>query len=276
MLKDIFKDHKAWIIFTYSITVLEFALFAFLPYLLGKAIDSLLADNTEDFVFYIGCSVAGLIVGFVRRRMDTRVFMSIWRIKAIDTINSLIGRGVPTAKLFSRSQLVKRYPDFFEFTIPLMVSATMEIAIASVMICLVVFWTGLIVTGLAILAVASSWLFSLLIRRIENRMQLIRERRDKALSERNMAAVEEEYVHLTKDWIKYSDLDAYCWGVCDLLGIVATVFLTLAVVEADASIGMILASVTYCVKMFERSGFMAYFFNHIQELAVFKEFLEGD
>jgi ABC-type multidrug transport system fused ATPase/permease subunit len=276
MLRDILKDHKGWITFTYILTVLEFAIFALLPYLLGKAVDALLAKDSDSFVFYIGCCVTGLFLGFFRRRMDTRVFMSIWKIRAVSTIESLIDRGVQTPKLFSRSQLVKRYPDFFEFTLPMTVSSVMEIFIAGLMICLVVPLTGLLVSGLCILAIGSSYAFSRLIRCVEDRMQHIREERDNSIAQRDMNGVEEQYEGLKTAWVTRSDLDAYCWGVSDLLGVVAEVILIVAIVNENVTAGTILASVTYCGKMFIRSGFLAYFFNHLQELDVATEFLNAD
>jgi membrane protein implicated in regulation of membrane protease activity len=276
VLKDIFNSHRAWIVFTYVVTVLEFAFFGMLPFLLGRAVDALLTDHTEDFVLYVSCCVTGLVIGFIRRRMDTRVFMNIWRLRAVSSIGGMMDRGVKTTKLFSRVDLVKRYPDFFEFTIPMTVSAVMEIAIASVMIYLVVPWVGLIITALAILAVVSTYLFSRLMRSIEVRMQGVRERRDDALNQRNLDGVANEYVHLQKDWIIRSDLDAYCWGICDLLGILAEVILIVAIVKENVTVGTILASVTYCGKMFIQSGFLAYFFNHIQEIIVADKYLSSN
>ena len=277
MLKEIFKDHKGWIIFTYSVTVLEFVIFGLLPYLLGRAIDALLAEQINDFIIYVGCCVIGLAVGFFRRRMDTRVFMDIWRRKATFVVGGLIDRGISTPKLFSRAELVKLYPDFFEFTVPMAISSVLEIVIASVMICLVVPpWVGLVVTALAVLSVLFAYFFSCVIRSIERRLQKVREKKDDALSNRDLEGVAEEYQCLQKEWVRRSDLDAYCWGVCDLLGIVAIVILIVVITKENFTAGVILASVTYCVKMFIRSGFLAYFFNHIQEIDVANQFLNSD
>ena len=276
MLKEIFKDHKGWIIFTYSVTVLEFVIFGLLPYLLGRAIDALLAEQTNDFMLYIGCCVTGLVIGFFRRRMDTRVFMNIWRRKATFAVGGLIDRGISTPKLFSRAELVKLYPDFFEFTVPMAISSVLEIVIASVMICLVVPWAGLVVTALAVLSVLFAYFFSCVIRVIELRLQKIREKKDDALSNRDLEGITEEYQCLQKEWVSRSDLAAYCWGVCDLLGIVAIVILIVAITKENFTAGVILASVTYCVKMFMRSVFLAYFFNHIQEIDVANQFLNSD
>ena len=73
MIKEIFlkTSYKIWLVYTFL--VVEYFLYACAPWLLGKTIDTVLAGQYYYFILYGSCGVAGLIIGFVRRRLDTRI-----------------------------------------------------------------------------------------------------------------------------------------------------------------------------------------------------------
>lgn len=174
MLFEIFNNNKKWLFVTHTILLVEFTLFALMPWLLGKAVDQLILGDWDTFWFYIGCCSVGVLIGTGRRLLDTRAFTKIWTKAAVKTIQRLIARDVSSPKIMSRRDLVRRYADFYEFTIPQTVSAVIDIIVALVIIGLAigtpVSWIG----GLLMLSFCSSYFWSCKIQKVEQASQKIR------------------------------------------------------------------------------------------------------
>lgn len=266
MLREIFKKNKWWIGFTYCVLLLEFLIFALVPYLLGKAVDGLLQQDYHSFGVYVALSTVGLVIGFFRRRFDTRIFMRIWRDKATDTVKDMNQRGVDSTKVVSRYRLVGTYADFFEFTLPTSISSMMEIAVSLFMIWLVLPWGSLFVLILALLAMLSYYYFSFQIQKTELEIQKLREKTDAAIVAQDMSTIDADFEEMRQKWVKRSDLDAYSWSVNDILAIVAEVAILILVVVNGHSVGTIMSTLTYVYKLFERTGLLSFYFNHVKQI----------
>lgn len=116
MIIEILKENKFKIGFIYSLLIIQYALFALIPFLLGKAIDGLLQKDNTNLIYFLVAEISALFIGFFLKRYDTKVFMEIFAAKAIKAIQILRDKNVLPAKIAARYQLVGNYSDFFEFS----------------------------------------------------------------------------------------------------------------------------------------------------------------
>lgn len=277
MLMQMFKKNKVWISASYLLLVAEFAVFAMMPFFMGKAVDALLANDSWWFNFWLVASLVALLVGFTRRRFDNRVFLRIWANMASDVICRMVKEDRDRTQIVSRSYMVKEFAHFLEFTIPAVVAAVVDIGVSIVM--LWIFAPGLGPWLLLILTVAcvGCYLFSIFINRAEIRCQLGREKIADAIMTSENAEIVKGYEDQRRNYVRLSDLDACNWGLTDVMGILAAVIVVLSVSTIpEITAGVIMANMLYVNKMFEKSCFIAFFFKHYMQVKTFTKFLNGD
>ena len=278
MLGSVFRANRRWIATTYALLGIEFAAFSVMPYLLGKTVDGLLAGRRRYFGIYLACSLGAFVLGVVRRRLDTRVFTGVWVDRSLVSIRRLASGGVSKSYILSRVGLVGTYGNFFETTVPATVSAVVDLVISFAMIWVVVPVTAAIVGLEALLAIASTYVFSFFIQRVERQTQVARERTDARIVADDLSRIEADYAGLRRQYIRRSDIDATCWGVVDLLKIAADATAMLALVRWAAlqptpPVGTILATLMYTARLFEKAGFLSAYFNHLKQIQMVDDIL---
>ena len=275
MLSEIFNNNKKWLCITYTILLVEFTLFALMPWLLGKAVDQLILGDWDTFWFYIGCCSVGVLIGTGRRLLDTRAFTKIWAKAAVKTIQRLIARDVSSPKIMSRRDLVRRYADFYEFTIPQTVSAIIDIIVALVIIGLAigtpVSWIG----GLLMLSFCSSYFWSCKIQKVEQASQKIREEINHHIDDRNEEKMEGAFDAIVTKYIRHSDYDAASWGFTDVMSIAAEIILVMCLIQQEATTGTIMSTITYCWRLFIRANIISWFFMNLKHIEVANDYLNN-
>jgi len=275
MLSELFWNNKWRISISYALLLIEFAVFAFLPFLMGQAVDGIIEGNKERLKFWIGVSAFALVAGFVRRRFDNRAFLRIWSEVASDTINWMIARNVDRTKIVSRSYMVKGFADFLEFTIPAAVSGVVDISVSLVMLWIFLprmsFWLLLLTLG----AVLVCYAFSIYINRLEIICQHGREKIADAIMADDTLGVVRGYEDQRYNFVKYMDLDACNWGVIDIIATAAVVIVVLSS-SGGSTAGIIMANLAYCQKLFEKSCFISSFFKHYKQIKSWAEFLRSE
>lgn len=275
MLKQTFQANRKWIMFTYSVMLAEFMLFAMMPWLLGMAVDGLLEKNHDNFYLYGGLSVVGLFVGIFRRQMDTRVFMGIWKRQAVDTIESMKKREVDGPKIISRYRLVGTFADFFESTVPTAVGAVVDISVAFFMLFAALSWGGLVPFLTAVVAMGVYYRVAKRILVIDRNLQKLKEKTDEKILESG-EPVEPEFDGMRQQWVRRSDMEALSWGLNDLFWVICEVFTVYWLLEGGESIGTVMAAIVYVDRLFSRTSMLAGYFNHQQEIKMVKEVLAED
>lgn len=230
MLKDIFRNHKWSIGITYLIFFVEFGLFAMLPWMLGEAVDHLINHKYGFFIGYIALCTAGLGIGFFRRRLDTRVFIGIWIVYTTKAVANLIEKKIDPAKIASRSSFVKHYSDFFEYTMPVMVSNSVNIIISLVMIFLAAWQAGCVVLVTSLVGLVASYLWACKIQQVEIATQETREEIHGAILTGNIPVIEEGYKEQLKRHVQRSDMEANVWSVIDVLATASDVAIIWALI----------------------------------------------
>jgi ABC-type multidrug transport system fused ATPase/permease subunit len=275
MLRQTFQANRKWILFTYTVMLFEFVLFAMMPWLLGRAVDGLIEKSDTDFYIYGGLSVLGLLVGIFRRQMDTRVFMGIWKRQAVHSIEDMQKREVEGSKIISRYRLVGTFADFFETTVPTAVGAIVDIGVAFFMLFAALEWGGLVPFVTAAIAMGVYYFVAKRILIIDRTLQKLKEKTDEKILETG-EPVEEEFDGMRKEWVKRSDMEALSWGLNDLFWVVCEVFAVYWLLSGGETVGTVMAAIVYVDRLFSRTSMLAGFFNHQQEIKMVKEVLEDD
>ena len=274
MLYNIFWNNKWRIGISYALLLIEFSVFAILPFLMGLAVDGVIAGDKKNFNLWIGVSVFALVAGFTRRRFDNRAFLHIWSKKATEIINGLIAKNVDRTKIVSRSYMVKEFAHFLEFTIPAVVSAIIDISVSLAMLWIFVPSVGFWMLLLAFLAVTTCYVFSIYINRMEIICQHGREKIADSIMIDNTLGVENGYEDQRRSYVRYSDLDASSWGLLDIIATAGLVIVIFSSSECTA--GMVMANLTYCQKLFDKSCFVSHFFKHYKQVNTWTEFLKNE
>ncbi len=273
MLKDIWKENRLRIGFSYFLLVLEFSLFAMLPYFLGRSVDSIVENNYFDFWIYLGACLISLIAGFVRRRFDSRAFLRIWSGKAIDTITRMMMSGMDSTKIVSRSYMVREFAFFFEHTLPAVIQAFIEIGIALTMLWVFTPFVGFINLLLVLFAAVISYLFAVKLMNIEVFCQQQREVINQNIIDGSKEGVVDGYEGQRKNYVRFADWESFSWASVDILGVVAIVIVLTSIVSAHLSPGIIMSNLAYCQKLFDKVMVVAGFFKHYRHLKLCKDFL---
>jgi ABC-type multidrug transport system fused ATPase/permease subunit len=275
MLQQTFQANRKWILFTYTVMLAEFILFALMPWLLGMAVDGLLEKNNNNFYLYGGLSVVGLLVGIFRRQMDTRVFMGIWKRQAVETIENMQNRRVDGPKIISRYRLVGTFADFFESTVPTAVGAVVDIGVAISMLFAALYWGGLIPMMCASVSMFVYYIVAKRILVIDRSLQKLKEKTDEKILDSG-ESVEPEFDEMKKDWVRRSDMEAMSWGLNDLFWVVCEVFTVYWLLDSGESVGTVMAAIVYVDRLFSRTSMLSGYFNHQQEIRMVKEVLAED
>jgi hypothetical protein len=273
MVASLFAQYKGRILATYALLLFEMFLFALLPFLLGKAVDSLLLDHYRNFFIYLSASAAGLALGYGRRCFDTRCFTRIWASKSVKCIDTLMRHGVDSTKIVSRSHMLADYTNFFEYTIPQAATAVSGVVVSLVMLWIFVPETAGVVLVLALTSILVSYRISHLNKRCETQIQRLLEEVNTSIEDTDAAGVNKGYQDMNARYIRLSDLDALNWGVNDVLKVVAEVLVILSCVRGGQSVGTITTTITYTYTLFAQSGLLSVFLNQLQILEMNNRFL---
>jgi len=275
MIRRIFHQNWVWIVAVYGILLFELIIIGLLPYLLGKAVDAVLAEEYRDFWLYLAALIIGLIVGVSRRAFDTRAFMKVWCNAAIETVRKLVDSGMKTTTIINRSDLVYRYVGFFENTIPRTTHCFVDIIISLIMIWIVIPWTGCAVTGLTVITITTSYYLACWEKRVDVRIQASREKINHAIEHKRDANIKTGYHELRKHQVRLSDIDSINWGIVDVAEVTSKVLIIFALAQQGHTVGTIMATITYGLRLFMKIGMLTYSFMEIKEIEVANDLTQG-
>lgn len=276
MIKQILLRAQKNLWVTYVLLVVEFIFAAILPWLLGKAIDSGLKHHHEMLGVYVACAFVGLVVGFTRRRFDTRVFSKICSELSIQTMTSLFDRKVPVSKITARTNNVKKFTDFFEHFVPQFVRSVIYIITA---FCILYSTMGLwsfVILFIMFGSLGASFVFANKIEKVIHEDQKTNEIREHFILEKQPSRVELCYIVLQKLLVKRSDLEAMNWGVVDVCCIACELIAIIILINSVSTAGEITSTLMYVNSLCGYFSSFSYSFMYMKELKVAKEFIEKD
>lgn len=268
MLKQIFMSNKGRISFSYLVLAAENVTFAMCPWLFGKAVDGLVADDYEAFRFYMLVISVAIIVGSFRRVADTRIFGRIWEKVTTGIIVEMIDKGSDKNKTMVAAGLAPQYVNFLEWHLPNGMRGLIYCAVSLTM--LVTSTTG---PGIWMVVFAVSVLISadfVARKQAEHEGHRIDACEDttRGINESDSDLVVTAYSKRIHHYIKKSDWEAAGWCFSDVLSIAAEALVVISLVKSGATVGVILATTVYVGRLFGSMNTLTFFISMCRDIGI--------
>ncbi len=229
---------------TWSLTLLETALWVILPLLLGFTIDGLLE---RDFgPFWQMCLILGLlvVVAVLRQLIDTRIFGTM-RVELSQVLADR-NKGLSVSALNARVLMARELVDYLEQEMPILMAAVVQL-VASVVILFTYHWAlalSAIVAGGGMLFIYGK--FHGRFFRLNRAINARAEKQVRILETRTGPAFG-RHLRLLRHWeVRLSDTEALVYGLIYAVLMLLVVFnLGFTALVMAASAGAIFAIVTY-------------------------------
>lgn len=264
MIKEILKENKLQIAFIYSLLIIQYMLFAMMPYLLGKAIDDLLQKDNFGLLKLLIAEISALFLGFFLKRYDTKVFMKIFCDKAIKAVQILRDKNILPSKIAARYQLVGFYSDFFEYSLPQIINAFIGAGTALFMLYITDHKIGMIASLLFLFMILVNKIYSFKTQKVDLDIQNNKESVNHTLIEN--LEYKPHLISLSSNYVKKSNLDAANFFFNDSLSIIMHVSIMLMLVYTNPSVGAITSTLLYVDKLYGVTYNIFYFFMFMRSI----------
>ncbi len=235
---------------TWVLTLLETAMLAVLPLLIGRSIDGLLAGELTPFYWLLGAMGALLVLAIVRRVYDTRAYGTM-RVKFGEaTVQKAKGESVSAVN--ARLDMSRELVDFLEQEAPIVMAASIQVVVSIAVLysfhgIFAATAGGATIAILLIYAVSSGRFFNLnrlLNQQVEQQVTVL-----EAGERRPIAA---HLSALRRCEVRISDTEAAVYGLMIAVLLAMLSFnLWYAAAQSGASPGQIFSIVTYSYELLE-------------------------
>jgi ABC-type multidrug transport system fused ATPase/permease subunit len=142
-LLGIAKTYPGKLAITFSLVVLENALFLAYPLFAGFAVDAIVRGDKYQALLYAVVVLGFWVVGSARRAVDTRTFTAIYADIAVPVILGQRRLEQSTSTAAARVVLAREFVDFFERLVPTIATAVISLFGAATMLLALEPWVGL-------------------------------------------------------------------------------------------------------------------------------------
>jgi hypothetical protein len=246
MIKSVFlqASYKLW--FVYTILVVEYILYALMPWLLGKSIDSLIQGTYFYFVLYGIAGFFGLVIGIFRRRLDTRIFSNVSLNMTKFFLTKMFDLNLCSSKILVRIKKISMFTNFAEYTIPSVVKSTIYIGVSFACLLSTIGLWSVLLFAIMTMTILTSYLFASKIEKHIDNAQIIEEKKEKCVIERREQQAANFCQESTKIDIKVSDIQAANWGVVDFCCLICELCaLLILTLTRTSTVGEIMSSLVY-------------------------------
>ena len=243
-LAGIWQTYRLKITGTLSLLTAERMLGVAVPFVLGLAINDLIAGSMRGIWLLVGLEVAALLIGTLRRLYDTRVYAGIYTDIADRTAQRL---DIDVSRRAARLGLARELVDFFEWELPELFAALIGILGAFAMLIYMLPLIGgmSIVVGLVvftIFVISRGRMFNLnklLNNELERQVTMLESKRDFS-RRRHLSRLARWRIHL-------SDLEATNFAIAELFLSALIIGAVVVTVRAGLTVGEVFAVMTYLI-----------------------------
>lgn len=278
MFRKISKRFKNQLWYTYILLVFEFTCQSITPWLLGKAIDSLLQKQNEMFFLYVLCCITGLIVGTSRRIYDTKVFTGILRDTSIDVTKDMFERDIEPSKIPVRISRLARFTEFFEYNLPQYVKSFVQIIVSSIVLFSNIhhfIWIIALIMSVSLLcSYHASQKSCNILKQLQTQDEI---KQTSIINKRPLEEINESFFKIQKFHVNKSNIDALNWSVYDVCCILCELLALYVLASSpQTTAGQITASLMYISSFTGHFSVFTYAFVAIKELKVTEASLEQE
>ena len=244
----IWLTYKARILATMSLLTMERLCAVAVPFVLGIAINDLIAGSYRGVWMLAGLEVAVLGIGTFRRLYDTRVYAGIYT----DIADRVAKKTTtPVTRRAARLQLGRELVDFFEWELPQLVASIIGILGAFVMLLYLLPTIGAIsvaaATLIGIVFVTSRRRMFGLNKLLNNELE-----RQVTMLEKDTAFSRRMHLGRLARWrIHLSDLEAANFALAELLLSALIISAVVITIKTGMSVGEVFAVLTYLIDLAE-------------------------
>lgn len=247
--RAVLRRYKFGIAATLILLAAENLLNVLEPYILGKAIDGLIAGSHRGLFIFISLAGLALSIGTARRLYDTRLYGRIYRETAAETVDRECAADAPVARMAARAGFVYEFTQFFELYLPAALMSAFTLAGSVAML-------GIISPRLLAATLAAGAVAALTFYFSRNRIHLLNaslndemERQVDILERRNRAQTTQHFSSIVSWRILLSDLEAKNFGVIFAATIALTAAAAFILIKVEnASEGEVFAALTYVLQ----------------------------
>jgi hypothetical protein len=247
-LSGIWLTYRGKIASTMTMLTAERLFAIAVPFVLGLAINDLLAGSYRGIAILGALELLVLGIGTIRRLYDTRVYAGIYTDIADRTAQRT---NLPVSKRAARLQLGRELVDFFEWELPQLVAALIGIVGSFAMLLFMLPVIG----GVSVaIAAAIGFVFIASKNRMFGLNKLLNNELERQVSMLESGSDFSRRMHLGRlaRWrIHLSDLEAANFAFAELLLAVLIVGAVVVTIETGISVGEVFAILTYLIDLAE-------------------------
>ncbi len=240
----LFRAFWGRVLLTWGWTILETAMLAALPLLIGRSIDGLLTDDWLPFQQFLIVLGVLLVVAVSRRVYDTRAYGTM----RVELGASLANRSrkEPVSKLNARLGMSRELVDFLEADVPQVMNALVQIAASIAILFSFHNYLAFSASGAAVSIVLLFMIFSRRFFRLNSDLNEQTENQVHVLDSRSRDGLSQHLLLLRKHEVRLSDTESVVYGLIFLILLSMLAFnLWFAAAKSGATPGQIFSIVTY-------------------------------
>jgi len=248
----LFRAFWGKILLTWGWTVVETAMLAALPLLIGWSIDGLLAGDWAPFRQFVAVLGVLLLVAVTRRIYDTRAYGTM----RVELGAALANRSVkePVSVLNARLGMSRELVDFLEVEVPQLMTALVQILASVIILFTFHSYLAFSAAGAAVSIVLVYLLFNRRFFRLNGALNEQVESQVHVLESRSRDGIGRHLFQLRKHEVKLSDTESLVYGLIFLILFSMLAFnLWFAATESEATPGQIFSIVSYSYEFVQSS-----------------------
>ena len=246
---NIFRRYWGSILTTLGLILVSSLLWLLQPFLLGVAIDGLIADDWSGVIWLAQLQFGVLAIGMTRRFYDTRVYARIYRDIAEQAVTASQEASLELTRITARAGMLREVVSFFEFSLPSSLRAVINL-VGSVALLWFLSKTVLIACAIAIVLMALIGIgFSGRIRSLSRNISDQQEREVDVIAQQSRTETREHFRLLARWQIAFSDTDVIMFGLSNVVLTGVLLFALYQTVSvANAEVGTIFAVFSYVTR----------------------------
>ncbi len=249
---SIARRYKFVIMGTLALLIIENVITVAVPYLMGMAIDGLIAKSNDELYLFFVVVMGGLIVGITRRLYDTRVYGRIYKESASELIEKEIGKNADVSKMTARATFVSDFTNFFEQDMPAAFMAVFMLFGSVIMLAIISPMLSLGTLGVALVIGLIFFLSRKKIQRLNAGLNDEMEHQVNVLEARDAAKATRHFSALVRWRIRLSDLEARNFGLGFFFAfLLLSIAIYILVAVEGKSAGQAFAGLTYILQFTE-------------------------
>lgn len=228
VLTRLIQQNRRGLSVTYGLIILESTIALSRPYFLGLATSDLLSERFDGLLYLMGLQCALIVVGYVRRRYDTRVFTNVYVRLVLQMFQKRLSIKDDDSKLFALTSLCYEFTDFLENKLTYYIESLYGVFGALLMLYFLDNQLIWLCIGLSILSIIPNISYGKKMNELNFLKNNEFEKQYTFISQKDYPEIENHFNRLGQWFIKISDYGAINYGGMELLstvGIGAALFL---------------------------------------------------